>query len=195
MKLPIALLAVGAFALGTVACGTADRQPRVAAQTDVADSASAPLRGEMVAAYDSDDGTVRRYGHEAGGTDATAIAALVKSYYAAGAHGDGAAACAFTVPAFAVTVPYDYGQELGPATPSGAEAFLRGSTTCARVLTLLFEHARAELAAPVQVTGIRLEGDYGYAFVDSTTLPISRIEVGREGGVWRVDGLLGRPLP
>jgi hypothetical protein len=195
MKPLVALLAAAAFALGTVACGAKNRQSRAAVQAEVVDSASAPLRGASGAGYDSDDGTVRGYGHEAGAADAKAIAALVKRYYAAGARGDGITACALTAPTFAATIPYDYGQELGPATPPGTEAFLRGAKTCATVLTLLFEHSREQLTAAVKVTDIRLKGNYGYALVDSTTLPVSRIEVGHEDGVWKIDGLLGRPLP
>jgi hypothetical protein len=197
MKLTIALLAACVFALGVVACGATDGQTDVAGHAKVVAVASdtTPAHDDLQAGYDSDDGTVRRYGREPGAADAKAIAALVKRYYAAGSRGDGTAACALTVPAFAATIPYDYGQELGPATPPGAAALLRGSKTCAAVLTLLFEHAHDQLAAPVEVTGIRLKGDYGYALVDSMTLPISRIEVGRGDGVWKVDGLLGRPLP
>jgi ketosteroid isomerase-like protein len=192
----LALLAQGALACartaGRAGVSGADRA-ELGAQRALAGERSGERR--LAPGYDSEDSAVLRFGLAARGADASRITALVERYYAAGARGDGAAACALTSPSFAATVPADYGQELGWAIPPGAQAYLRGANSCAAVLSLLFEHQREQLAAPVVVTGVRLRGDHGYAVVDSTTLPASFVEVARERGGWRIDGLLGRPLP
>jgi hypothetical protein len=200
MRLSIALLAAAACALVTAACGTTRRQVGAPQHTTSAavvgaDPKTTPTQDDFQGGYDTDDEPERDYGHKASAADAKAIGALVTRYYAAGARGDGAAACALTARTFASTVPADYGQELGSAIPPGAETYLRGAKTCAAVLSLLFEHARSQITAPVAVIGVRLKGSYGYALVGSMTLPTSLIEVEREDGVWRVDGLMGRPLP
>jgi ketosteroid isomerase-like protein len=202
---PFALPVVALLALGLAACGGTGGRTGSATQTASSAAAAAPppatnatlgvAQGRLEPDYDGDDSTVLGNGQEATAADTRAIAALVERYYAAGARGDGAGACALTSPSFAATIPEDYGQELGPAIPPGAETYLRGARTCTAVLSLLFEHLRGQLAAAVEVTAVRLKGDYGYAIVGSATLPASLIEVGREGGAWRIDGLLGRPLP
>jgi hypothetical protein len=197
MKRPIVLFAAAPLALGVAACGETGRLTgAVSTRASGAPSAMAmPARANLEAGYDLDDGPVRSYGHAASGPDARRIAALVTRYYAAGARGDGATACALTSTTFGATIPADYGQELGSAIPPGAEAYLRGAKTCAAVLSLLFAHVHRQLAARIEVTAVRLQGDYGYALVGSTTLPASLIEVGREGGAWKIEELLGRPLP
>lgn len=181
-----ALLAATALLQVTVACGSSNERSPAGTKTAARGS------GEN---YDLDDNTVRHYGRPAGKSDVGAITAVVESYYAAAARGHGAAACALTSHTLAETMPYDYEQELGRTIPPGGVPYLRGATSCVAVLSLLFSHLHSELTAPVSVTAIRLTGSYGYALVDSTTLPASMIEVAREGDAWRIDELLGRPLP
>jgi hypothetical protein len=198
MSRAITPLTVVLLMSGMWACGATHTQTdstAVTVSTFPSALSATPAHDNLQAGYDTDDHIVRNDGHTADRADAAAIAALVKRYYAYGASGDGAAACALTSPSLAGTVPEAYGQELGSAIPVGAERFLHGAKTCAAVLSLLFGHLHGQFAAAVEMIGVRLKGDFGYALVDSTTLPASMIEVAREGGIWKIDELLGRPLP
>jgi hypothetical protein len=144
---------------------------------------------------DDDEKTVLEYGHAANAADEHAVATLVADYYMAGAAGDGAMACALTAPAYAAAVPEQYGQDLGANAPSDTATLLSGASTCPAVLDRLLKRLRPELVAPVMVTEVRVKGNYAYAFVGSATIKAGFIEVVREAGVWKIDGLLGRPLP
>jgi hypothetical protein len=143
---------------------------------------------------DSDDEPVLAYGHPATPAEAHLIGALVKRYYMAAAAGDGEGACALTSPGLRAAVPDHYEEELGSNMPAGRPV-PRDAHSCAAVLSALFERLHAELSASVAVTGVRVSGTYGYAFVGSPTLPASSIMVAREGGSWMVDSLLGQPVP
>lgn len=190
MKSRRRLLAAALLGIGLVGCGGSGKAP---GSTSRSSDARAPGHAESY--RDFDDNPVLTYGRAADAADRRAVTALVKRYYAAGAAGDGASACALTSRAFAQTIPEDYGQELGQAASSGVLALLRGARTCAAILSLLFEHYHDRLSAAVAVTGVRVDGEYGYALVGSATMPASVVEVGREGGVWRIDELLGRAVP
>jgi hypothetical protein len=179
--LTVALVLLGASLLG---CGVGGPSERTSASAERHESYR-----------DGDDGTVLGYGREAGAADGRAVEDLVERYYAAAASGDGATACALTEPAFAMTIAVHHEEELGSNAPAGAGALLRGATTCPTVLSRLFKRLHAELAAPVRVTGVRIEGRYGYALVGSATLPATFVAVGHETGSWQVEGLLGRPVP
>lgn len=197
MKRILVMLVVGAVAFAVVACGSAGRRPSISrsGKSASASEVQSASKGLEDSEYDTDDHVVLNYASPASGTNERAVAALVKRYYRDAALGDGVGACSLTSPAVSHIVPLDYGQLMGSAIPLNAGAFLHGTKTCPAVLSLLFEHLHAKLAGAVQVTAVRLKDSYGFAIVGSTTLPASMIAVDREGARWRVDGLLGRPLP
>jgi hypothetical protein len=138
--------------------------------------------------HDSDDAAVMSEGHAATASQARAIAVVVRNYYKAAARADGAAACSMMYSVFAESVVEDYGEAPGPA-------YLRGAKTCRAVATLLFEHERAQLAGTVKVTGVRVDSRTANALIGSSTMPASRIGLKRELGVWKIEGLIGTPLP
>jgi hypothetical protein len=138
--------------------------------------------------YDSDDNRIRYYGHAASAADARAIMALVKRYYAAAAAGDGATVCALTRPIVAETMPENYGQPPGPR-------YLRGASTCAAVLSIVFKHFHDKLTVPVRVTNVRVSGDRADVLLGFKTLQAGEIKMRRERGSWKIDGLLAVALP
>lgn len=137
--------------------------------------------------YDSDDGAVPTYGHPASAADTQALTALAKRYFAAATAGEAAKACSMITSVLVKAIPEDYGRAPGPV-------YLRGST-CQAVMTHLFKHVRAQLAASTVVTGVRVNGSQAHVLLGSTTMPASYLFVERERGAWKIAGLLGVPLP
>jgi hypothetical protein len=137
--------------------------------------------------YDNDDYRVRTFGHASSAAEQRAVTALITRYYAAAARGDSAAACSLLYTPLAESVSEDYGQA-GPI-------YLRGAKTCRAVMSLLFKHFYSQLRAQVDVTGVRVEGRVARVLLGSRTMPAGVLTVERVGGGWRVDGLLGSPLP
>jgi hypothetical protein len=137
--------------------------------------------------YDGDDSAISATGQAARPTEERAIAALVKRYYAAAAAGDGAKACRLIYSTLEEAIPEDYGQPPGPA-------YSRGKT-CAVVMSKTFAHSHSQLAGGFAVTGVRIEGKEARALLGSRTLPASFILLRRERGVWKINELLGQPLP
>jgi hypothetical protein len=138
--------------------------------------------------YDGDDGEVKDFGHAAATADANAIASLVKRYYAAAAAGNATSACALTYYLDRETLPEHYGE---PPTPR----WLLGAKTCKTLLARVLSHFHDELAVPVTVTAVRVNGDRGDALVGFKTLPAGYVAVRRGGSSWKVDGLLATSLP
>lgn len=195
-------IALVALALVVSSCGSTSRGRRldtggvvragVAASTG---SGGVPLLGDedndanpSADYYDSDDRPTRSYGHSVGPAERHAIATLVRRYYAAAAAGDGATACGLTYYLLAESIPEDYGRPPGPL-------YLRGASTCAAVLSLVFKHFRAQLATPPAVTDVRVSDRRAAALLGWTSLPAGSIELRREGRVWKIDQLLAAPLP
>lgn len=139
--------------------------------------------------YDRDDASTRTYGHAAGTADRRAITALVGRYYAAAAAGDGATACSLIYSTFARAIPEDYGHN------SAGPAYLRAAKTCPAIMSLLFKHFHGQLAGAFRVTGVRVGDARAFALTGSATGPASLVEVRREQGAWKIDTLLGNPLP
>jgi hypothetical protein len=54
---------------------------------------------------------------------------------------------------------------------------------------------REGLAGGFAVTGVRVEGSEARALLGSRTLPASFVVVTRERGAWKIDELIGQPLP
>jgi hypothetical protein len=137
--------------------------------------------------HDSDDSSAHAFGHAPSATDRRAIATLVKRYYADAATSDGAKACALIYSILAETIPEDYGRGAGPA-------YSRGKT-CAVVMTKYFKHNHSQLAGAVKMTGVRVNGNEAHAFLGSKAMPASLMPVQREHGKWKIDALLGLPMP
>jgi hypothetical protein len=136
---------------------------------------------------DGDDGVIAAYGHAPSSADARALTTLAKRYFSAAAGGDGARACSMIIADFVRSIPEDYGQPPGPI-------YLRGKT-CAVVMSRLFEHDRASLASPIEVTGVRVNNSQAHIFVGSPTLSARIVLAERRRGAWKVVGLLGTPVP
>ncbi|MGC2374851.1 MAG: hypothetical protein WA484_13345 [Solirubrobacteraceae bacterium] len=140
--------------------------------------------------YDSDDNSVRGFGHAADAADRKAIVSLVRRYLGAAAAEDGATACALVLRSEARAVPEDYGRP--PAPP-----YARG-TTCAAVMSMLFAHYHRQLAAhaaPVAVGDVRVDRGEGVAVLAFRALPGRQMRVIRDGRAWRVEVLFDTELP
>jgi hypothetical protein len=138
--------------------------------------------------HDKDDSLVLGFGHPATAASLQAITAFVKRYYAAAATSDGATACSLLPSSVAHAVPEDYGQAPGPI-------YTRGGKTCSAVMSMLFKHFHDQLAAPIQVTGVRVKGNQAEALIGSTTMLASDIMLRREGSNWKVLALLSSTIP
>ena len=116
-----------------------------------------------------------------------AIAGIVKRYYGYGVAGDGAAACALLLSAFARSVPESYG--------GGGPSYLHGAKTCAAVVEGLFKHFGDELTEAPTVFAVRVAGEEAQVVLASRKLRASHISLLRQGGSWEVQELIGSPLP
>jgi hypothetical protein len=137
--------------------------------------------------YDGDDGAIRGFGHAAIAPEEGASAALDTRYSGAAAASDGARACPLIYSTFEEAIPEDYGQPPGPA-------YARGKT-CAVVMSKLFKHAHSQLAGGFEVTGVRVKGGEARVLLGSRTVPAGFVTVRRERGAWKIEALLGEPLP
>ncbi|HEY2632239.1 MAG TPA: hypothetical protein VGI26_07670 [Solirubrobacteraceae bacterium] len=130
------------------------------------------------------------FGQEASLADAQAITALVKRYYTAAAAADGATACSLIYSPLSESVAEDYGQAPAPASFAGK--------TCQVVMSKLFRQVPGQpsaVLASTQVTGVRVKERKGFALLRSKTMPEGDIPVVRELGTWRINTLIGVPLP
>ncbi len=138
--------------------------------------------------HDRDDGEALAVGQAAAPLERRTIASVVERYYRSAASMDGAAACALLEPSVARSLPNDYGKGAGPA-------YLRGARSCAVVLTAVSRRLRAELAAPVSVTNVRVSRRGARAFVGSATMPAGELGLSRSGDRWWVAQMIADPLP
>jgi hypothetical protein len=134
--------------------------------------------------YPHGDNSIQTYGRSAGEAEKQAVTAAVKHYYAAVAAGDGASACTLLSSGLSKSIVQTFGR-----SPT-----LRGKG-CAGLLSLLFKrrpgHASASLAA-IEVTGVRVKGDHGFALLRSKTMPSGEISVEREAGGWKIGAQIRR---
>jgi hypothetical protein len=137
---------------------------------------------------DGDDKIVFAYGHPPSGTDRLAISSIVRHYYAAASAGDGAAACSLLSSSIAGSVAEDYGQAPGPS-------YLQGGKTCKAVMSMLFRHFHEQLAEAITVVEVRVKRNDAQVVFGSRAMPASSIFLIRRGGSWKVQALLGQPLP
>jgi hypothetical protein len=137
--------------------------------------------------YDKDDGMVAAFGHNAGPSEGKELTALVRSYEADSATGDGAAACALMYRLLARTIPESYGRPPGPPA-------LRG-TTCQAVMDKLFRQLHKQLIRKFQIMGVRVKGNLAYVLMGAPTLPAGYMSLKREAGSWKISAMLSGPLP
>jgi hypothetical protein len=155
--------------------------------------ADADKDNDIGAPYDDKNNRLAfAFGRPASPSEQRAITTLVKRYYAAALAENGARGCALLYSTLAEAAPEDDSRE--PGTP----AYMKGATTCREVLTKLFTHYHAQLAAEqpkLEVTRVRLEEHHGFAFLSFHTMPERRISVQREGHVWKLSQILDEELP
>lgn len=181
MKSLLALLAITLLGLGATACGGASERTGSTLKT----ASSATATGLT---FDSDDGPVRFYGHEAGAANRQAITTLVTRYYAVAVKEDGAKACPLIHSLIAETIPEDYGEL--PAS--------RGKT-CAVVMSKLFKQRHQQLitdSATLEVISVRVEGGTTLVLLRFAKAPEPNyIPVHREGHTWKIWELFAGHMP
>lgn len=141
--------------------------------------------------YDSDDSTVLDFGHAASRADRTAIAALIKRYYAISATENGAGACSMLYSTYAEALPEDYG-----TSPPGP-AYARGAT-CAAVMNRVLEHFHSQIVArlpKLKVIRVRIKARQGVAVLSFGALSEREMHVVREGHIWKMLALTDTELP
>jgi hypothetical protein len=181
----------GTSAAHTSTNATASKPPAVAPAA-LDSRVDADKDNDIGAAYDdTSNSNELTFGHAASRSERRAIVALVKRYYATALAGNGARGCTLIYSTLAEAAPEDDGRE------ADAPAFSRGATTCAAVLSDLFRHYHAQLAAEVPklvVTNVRLEEHHGFAFLSFGKLPERKISVQREGHVWKMSQIYDEEL-
>lgn len=207
MKPLLALLATTLLGVGVCACGDTSTDTKsvshVSSSTATKSASSIPPApadtkvdgdkdNDIGAPYDdTNNNAVLDVGHAASASERRAIVALIKRYYTAALAENGAEACGMIYSTLAEAVPEDYG--LSPPGPP----YMQG-TTCRAVLTLLFKHFHNQLVVELpklKVAGVRLTEHRGVAVLSFGALPERKIQVAREGHVWRVAALLDSELP
>jgi hypothetical protein len=136
--------------------------------------------------YPHGDNSIQTFGNEAGEAEKQAVTATVKRYYAAVAAGNGASACSLLSSGLAKSITQSLGRS----------AALRGKG-CAGILALLFKHRPGQSAASlaeIEVTGVRIKGDRGFALLRSKAMHSGEITVDREAGAWKIGALIGGSL-
>jgi hypothetical protein len=214
MRFLLMLPSIALLGLGLGACGDAGKHTgpvpkssystRAArgATTATASSTAPPggyLRGDGDGDEpnhrDRDNYSTRHYGHAASAAQERAIAVLVKRYYAAGAAGDGAAACALIYSSLADSPSLgETAEAVFPPAPSVPP--LHGQS-CPRIMSLLFEEDHPRLAADlatVVVTRVRVKGSRGLVLLGFRATPERLIPVRRERGAWKTEALLDKEL-
>lgn len=199
MRPLLALLVTTLLGATAVACGGAGKS--ASSTSLVAHNAIAPSRTVQSGGYLMNDGDTDdddkhpsdkalqddqslfvTYGENASPTDTRTITALVKSYLAASAAGDGAKACSLLHANLAIGLGASQGQ-----SAQGA----RG--TCAAAMSRLLEQQRQQLAADdvptMVVTGVYVKGDAGLAIMGFRATPENEIVLQREGPTWKIDAL------
>ena len=173
----IALLVGALLALGAGACGggTHSQSAALAGETGTHSTTTSDLSGEGTA--------IAGYGRAVDAANAEAIATLVRRYYAAAAAENGALACSLTYYIEVETLPERYGGPPGPR-------WLSGASTCPALLSRVFKHFHSQLVGPVNVMAVRVKKGVAEALVSFPGLPDGVVKARREGGLWKVDGLL-----
>ena len=127
------------------------------------------------------------FGKALEGRERQAAKGVVERYYHYAAADDGARACGLLSHSLEESVVEDWGE-------GGGASYLRGKT-CAAVMEKVFRHvpgqSLASLAA-VEVTGVRVQGDSGFALLHSPAMAHGEVAIKRYGRRWRLITLMGR---
>jgi hypothetical protein len=132
------------------------------------------------------DNSIQAYGQQATSAETQAVSSTVARYYAALASGDGASACALLSARLSDSLVRGLGRS--PA--------LRAKG-CPGIIALLFKHRSGQSNSSltgVQVTSVRIKGGRAFALLRSKSIPTGEIPMVREGGQWKVGGLIGGSL-
>lgn len=139
----------------------------------------------------NDDDTVLKYGHAADTADKRAVTAVVMSYYAAAADGNGSEGCRLIYPAVVELILENSN------APSARASQL--SAGCPPILSKMFDQHRQSFVAQLatlQVTGVRVEEEKALALLRfASTLEPRKLELHREGKMWKIWSLFDTGLP
>jgi hypothetical protein len=215
MRLLLALSSVAMLSLSAGACGSAPERTRPDSRSSsVLTAVSSPTAsiashikttGHYVKGdndsdetnhKDEDDHSIHNYGRAASAVDKQKIRALVENYYAVATARKGVRACSLIYSGLAKSSTLGEAAEVAYPPAPGVPP-LRGKS-CAQITSLLFIEDHQQLAtdaATVQVTAVRVKGNYGLALLGFKTMPERQFPVQRERGTWKIDALLDRELP
>lgn len=184
----VALSTIGATACGTSSNGSSSAK----SVSSTASTGGLPvLDGDKdndspgSSRYDSDNDEVLTFGPAADPVDRAAIGALIKSYYAAAAAGDGRRACSLTYWLFAESIVEEHHRGKGPRS-------LRGNT-CAQISSKLFAQRHRELTedvAALEVAAVQVKRKQGFVLVRFGKKRERIVLVHRDNGVWEMNVLL-----
>jgi hypothetical protein len=200
VKVFFALLVVSLLSFDVVACGGSGSGSASRAHSSaVASAGGATVPASTSASQTSTTGEGpgasereldETVGVAAGEADRLAVSSIVKRYYAAVAADNGVQACSLLYQPLAKSFDEDYSEVSGPRE-------LRGKS-CIEITSKLFRHRRGQPTSDVsgiEVTGVRVVNDImAVALLHSPTMPVGDISLQREGGIWRVDEMLGNTL-
>lgn len=144
---------------------------------------------------DEDDSAIRGYGSEASASELAVVDNLVKLYYEAAAHQEGARAC--TLIYGPVARSRDFANVVPEAYADVSSSSLFRDRSCAEVESEMFElnlRTLREGAASVRVSTLRVHGAHGIAILSFKTIPEYEIAVEREHGHWTIDALLDNAI-
>lgn len=125
------------------------------------------------------------YGQPASASQRAAVSRVVRGYYAALSSGRQAAACKMLTAHI---------QQL--LERSIRRTSLLHGKGCVGAFKLIFGRGgrTSSISPTISVTGVRIQGDKGYALFSTQSLPSAQIRVQRERGAWKIASLIGSPL-
>lgn len=125
------------------------------------------------------------YGHSADAAERAAVTHVVQAYYAALSSGHEVAACGMLAPHIQALLER-----------SIRRTRLLHGKGCVGAFKLIFGQGgrNSSISPTVSVTGVRVDGDNGYALFSTQTIPSAQIHVERERGAWKIASLIGSPL-
>jgi hypothetical protein len=182
-----ACAAVAVAAVGITACGSGDKGSAGKAPAATTVPSTHDEDGDIDSLgqggrYDNDNDAILGWGPPAGAVDRRAIVALVRRYYETAAAGDGAKACSMLDPLMVEAVKEGRNGGSGPQSPPGS--------TCAQIMTSLFQRRHRELVEDVaafRIAVVQQHGNRAMALTDFSPTRLWQVLVRRTHGVWRMD--------
>jgi hypothetical protein len=200
-RLPAALCVSALLVLGASSCGGSGATAGSPSGADGVDGSATHLALPVIEiTKDDDDDSDKRpheadnesevFGHPADATDTRLVTELIKRYYTAAAHENGASACRLLYSVFAEAIPETYGSSTGPPG-------LRGDS-CAVVMTKLFKQQHRQLSggATVKVATVRVDMNRAVALFGFDGRRATHYRLAhRERGAWKLEMLLDVERP